>query len=182
MPSCRRHRSALVSRRRAHCMHAPELCRQARLQRPTLFKTTLYYTAAIASLAAWMLRHGQHVRSLRVISSMLDVSSAEAQAHLTSCLAACAGPGSQLEVLRVSVAPLVVAAWAPALRTLRQLQLGGPSGELFISSSLHGLTQLTRLVLVGSPVSFAEGARLPASIEELRFVDHSSDQVPEQVS
>lgn len=58
-----------------------------------------------------------------------------AQAHLTSCLTACAGRGDQLELLRVSVAPLVAAAWAPALRTLRQLQLGGPSGELLLPAA-----------------------------------------------
>jgi len=36
-------------------------------------------------------------------------------------------------------------------------------------------------VLVGSPVRFAAGTRLPASIEQLRFVDRSSDRLPEQV-
>ena len=185
MLSVCRHCAALVSRRWARCVSAPELCRHVAMSWPNDPLCPLGFTGAIASLAAFMLRHGPHVRSLSISASgsapERESSSAEGQAQLACCLAACAG--GQLESLCVYVPCVVVAAWAPALRTLRQLYLGclSESGELFISSSLHGLTQLTRLVLESTRVNFVSGAHLPPSIEQLGFDERSNGTLPEQV-
>lgn len=149
-----------------------------RLCRVTPQPTQLKYTAAIASLPAGMLRHGQHVSSMVAAGFEEDASSAEAQANLACCLTACAG--GQLASLHIEVTALVVAAWEASLHSLRQLHLGS-ANELLISSSLHGLTQLTLLILHGRPIRFGEGARLPASVEQLSFSDRSSQTLPDQV-
>lgn len=136
--------------------------------------------ASLASFTAWLLRHKQHVRSIRLqVDSWVEHEAAQEQAQLACCLMACMG--SQLHSLRLHTPPLVVAAWAPAaLGSLRQLHLRVGS-KLTVSSSLAGLTQLTRLVLDGSPTVFCEGVRLPPSIEQLQFTDVLARELPEQV-
>ena len=92
----------------------------------------------LASLTAWLLRHKQHVCSMRLqVDSLFENEAQEEQAQLACCLMACLG--SQLRALHVHSAPLVVAAWAPAaFAGLRQLHLDSGCGELLVSSSLHG--------------------------------------------
>lgn len=136
--------------------------------------------ASLASFTAWLLRHKQHVRSMRLrVDSWVEHEAAQEQAQLACCLMACMG--SQLHSLHLHTPPLVVAAWAPAaLGSLRQLHLRVGS-KLTVSSSMAGLTQLTRLMLDGSPTIFCEGARLPPSIEQLQFADVLARELPEQV-
>lgn len=107
----------------------------------------------------------------------------ETPAQLTCCLmvfAALQQP-PQLQQLVVSLksgAPLVAAAWAPALASLRKLVLVSTSG-LHVPCSLHGLTQLTGLRLAGNGVHFRlQPAQLPLSIETLVWSDSSSEYLP----
>ncbi|KAI7843517.1 hypothetical protein COHA_002759 [Chlorella ohadii] len=179
-----RHRAALVSRRWHTCARAPELCRRVEAHMPAWwleYRMPLACQAGLASFAAWLLRHKQHVRSMRLhVDSLFENEAQEDQAQLACCLMACLG--SQLRALHVHSVPLVVAAWAPAaFAGLRQLHLDSGCGELLVSSSLHGLTQLTRLVLRGSPTHFWEGTRLPASIEQLHYSDVMTQDLPEQL-
>ena len=178
-PVCR-HRAALVSHRWHDCAHAPELCRQVRMD--SLWRISRFgpWSHSVASLTAWLMRHGRHVRHMQLGGFHAKIESQEEQAQLACCLMACAG--GQLETLRAAIDGLVVAAWAPAaVRSLRELQLGFAASELQISNSLHSLTQLTLLVLAGRPVRFAAGARLPASLRRLRLLDGSSSSLPAQV-
>ena len=170
----------MVRHRWHECAHAPELCRTVVLYGATWPRNPpLAFSAALASLTAWLLRHGQHVRSLRLYGWGEEGAAAEAQSHLACCLMACAG--GQLEALGVNVRTLVAAGWAPLLHTLCRLHLGRFQGELLISSSLHSLTQLTVLALEGSPIRFAAGARLPASVEQLWVADDLNYALPAQV-
>ena len=157
----------------------PALCRRMAVELPAR-EAGLPCHASLASFTAWLLRHKQHVRSIRLqVDSCLEHEAAQEQAQLACCLMACMG--SQLHSLLLHTPPLVVAAWAPAaLGSLRQLHLRVGS-KLTVSSSLAGLTQLTRLVLDGSPTVFCEGVRLPPSIEQLQFTDVLARELPEQV-
>lgn len=143
--SCRR-TAALVSRRWHSCVHTPELCHEV-----VLFRSQ---PAALESLAAWLLRHGQHVRSLW-LSTLMAAAEDEIGAQLTCCLMACVAGAVELLDIQCSTQRLMVAAWAPCLRSVRQLQLHSLNGDVVISSSLHGLTQLTSLSLGGHQLRFA---------------------------
>ena len=178
-PACR-HLAALASRRWHDCAHAPELCRQVRMD--SLWRTSRFgpWSHSVASLTAWLMRHGRHVRHMQLGGFHSKVESQEEQAQLACCLMACAG--GQLQTLRAGIDGLVVAAWAPAaMRSLRELQLGFAASELQISTSLHSLTQLTLLELAGTPVRFAAGARLPASVRRLQLMDSCSTELPPKV-
>ena len=135
-----RHAAALVSRRWHDCAHAPELCRKVAPHLPQ--QRPAAQTAALQSLAAWLLRHSQHVRSLDLELHDDSGPENEQMAQLACCLMACAS-GPMEELFPVWTPQLLAAAWAPALRSLRWLRLDSLDQELVISRSLHGLTQLT---------------------------------------
>lgn len=175
----RRHAAALVSRRWHRCAHAPELCRSVSLDLHRLRPTAR--PAALDSLAAWLLRHGQHVRKVELEHHEANADAAEngLMVQLGCCLMACAA--GTVEAFLLWSSQLLVASWAPSLRSVRKLRLDCLDGELVISSSLHGLTQLTNLSLGGSHVRFSNAARLPTSVERLWPSDYFSSTLPSQV-
>ena len=117
-----------------------------------------------------------------------DQSEAEQYARqLAACLEALAVAGS-LQQLTLSYdalgTGLCITSWCAALRQLESLELSSAVTTLRISHSLGSLFSVTRLVLEGRDVivDAAEHAQLPPNVERLRLWDHSSRELPEQVS
>ena len=154
---------------------------------------------ALPSLAAWLRRHGQHVRRLAigVFPDYLNEAWPESQqavlatAQLSECLGACGSTARQLERLHVFISTPVVVGWAPLLPpSLRELGLHGER-LVRVASSLGSLTQLTKLLLWSRPISdgssvlFDSHASLPPSIRTLALAGAHGPhcvELPEQAS
>lgn len=140
--------------------------------------------AALGSLAAWLLRHGQHVHRLTLVVQGADEAAEKAQ-ELSCCLTACSAAGGlgRLLVRRLGDSALRVGSWAPALRTLHTLELSCDH-ELVITASLHSLTQLTTLRLSATNgFQFGASSRLPPSLLMLTLGrDESGAPLPHQAS
>ena len=140
--------------------------------------------AWLPSLAAWLLRHGRHMQSFGLFCHKGNGDAGLFAWELSACLGALA-TASSLQQLRVHFncagTALRITSWCAALRQLQQIDLTASSSFLRISSSLHSLTQLTLLELAGTPVRFAAGARLPASVRRLQLMDSCSTELPPKV-
>lgn len=163
-----------------NCVHSPDICGEVEAN-------GFHSSAAFDSLACWLRRHGQHVRSLRLLARGYHVFNAPTMAEaeetllLGCCLAACA-PAGQLQRLRIESGSVpVLAAWVQPLRSLRELSLLARSEDVIIKCSLEHCTQLTELCLEGDEVVFADGVRLPPSLRRMRLVDECSAALPAQV-
>ena len=118
----------------------------------------------LLSLAAWLARHGRHVRKLSLVdcAAFGAVGSSMATA-LATCLAAVCSAG-QLVELEAGMCRTFHTEWLAVARSLQRLSLDGC--PLHISPAIAGLTALQSLQLNGE-LQFAAGARLPASISRL---------------
>ena len=155
--------------------HAPSLCRDV--------AAGVSSVAALGSLAAWLLRHGQHVHRLTLVVQGADEAAEKAQ-ELSCCLTACSSAGGLGRLLvRWGDSALRVGSWAPALRTLHTLELSSDH-ELAITASLHSLTQLTMLRLSATNgFQFGVSSRLPPSLLMLTLGrDESGAPLPHQAS
>lgn len=123
----------------------------------------------LQSLLLWLLRHGKHVRSLKMCR---PGDSREAEHLLGGCLSICAASG-QLESLTVSTcgdAPLLLGAWALAMPRLRRLDFASYNMDLALVTSLHQMTALRKLRLFGREgIDVSPGVRLPAGLEQLEI-------------
>lgn len=127
---------------------------------------------ALGSFAAWLERHGRHVRRLAIPSlerSVLEHDDAEAVARdYERCLRA-AGAAGQLEelVFCEETGLLDGVDWPSAVTSLRRLHLD--SGLLCIPPSLPTLTALRSLELRGGLVQPLQGhdGRLPSGLTRL---------------
>ncbi len=137
----------------------------------------------LQSFAAWLLRHGRHVRSF-------DLScyppSSETEPFLweaLACLGALAAAGSlqQLKLTCYSRTALGVASWCAAQRQLEELHLANSCNTLRISASLAGLSALTQLTLRGHGVVVDATVQLPPNVERLFLQDTFSAALPPQV-
>lgn len=142
--------------------------------------------AQLQSLAGWLPRHGQNVRSLLLIC---NINAETGAGELATCLDALATAGSlqQLTVLAFGLGTaLSVTSWCAALRQLRELCMSLDTryylNILHISTSMAGLTAVTRLELAGCSVLVAASAQLPPNVERLWLQDGSSAELPRQVS
>ena len=158
-----RQSAALVCRRWHACAHAPELCRDLEVEiAPTDPEREL---ELLASLSAWLRRHGQPLRRLSLLLLPFElVDGVEEQ--LAQCMSEAAATIPQLQQLLVSHTRLNVS-WAgqlpPSLREL-SLHCFGFRTSLLITSSLSHLTQLTKLLVNANLLCIDEGVQFPASI------------------
>ena len=155
LPAARRHRlhcrleAALACRRFAAAACDPELLREVDAGQ-------LEGLWALRSLAAWLVRHGRHVRRLS-LACYAEHLLADCAAALASCLVAADAAG-KLEQVKVS-GRVGSTEWVAALRSLQHLQRAGyrrrtldfsEGGDGGASSALIGalphLTGLTCLV------------------------------------
>ena len=163
---CRLQSAALVCRRWHACAHAPELCRDLEVEiAPTDPEREL---ELLASLSAWLRRHGQPLRRLSLLLLPFElVDGVEEQ--LAQCMSEAAATMPQLQQLLVSHRWLNVS-WAgqlpPSLREL-SLQCCAQEQIMLITSSLSHLTQLTRLLVYADYLRVDEGVQFPASIRTL---------------
>lgn len=133
----------------------------------------------LRSLAAWLRRHGRHVRQLKCCfpseGEGIDVATA-----VTSCLVAVGATG-QLRELAV-FGNIRSTEWLPAMRSLERLKLSDTEGEpLHLSPTISMLTALGSLELDGLPIRLDAAARLPPSITRLRLCDDGTS-MPLQAS
>ncbi len=136
---------------------------------------------ALRSLAAWLVRHGRHVRRLSLACYAEEHLPADCAAALASCLVA-AGAAGKLEQMKVS-GRVGSTEWVAALPSLQHLSVRDTAGEqLRVSPALSGLTALRSLALGGYPVSLAARARLPAGITWLDLLGDGSTEMPPQAS
>ena len=166
-----------MCRRWYECVHSGPLCQHAWAGGSSW--------QAFSSLACWLQRHHQHVRSLRLTVGQAggwDRDEPHQLMLLGCCLATAAATG-QLERLHLSsqAGLLVPAAWMQPLRRLRELTLLGPRSRVVIGTSLEHHTQLTALCLGASAVVYSDGARLPHSLLRLELTCCNSYVLPTQV-
>lgn len=179
-----RHRAALVSRRWHAAAHSPAVLLKHGV---SLLSHRNGASTQLQSLAAWLARHGQHVRRIRLSCSPKRQFAEPCAWELASCLSACAavaaGSLQQLMVdFNATGVPLCVTSWCAPLRQLSSLWLSGSVyTDLRISSSLAGLTAVTDLSLKGSAVSIDAAAQLPPNVEQLKLCDYKSTALPRQV-
>lgn len=148
--------AALVCTRFAAAACSPELLRDLDLG-------TVNGLPAVRSLTAWLGRHSQQLRRLKLSCW----SEADAVA---SCLAAAGAAGQLVELDDGS--HIASTEWLGAMSSLRRLTLNAIRGvgeELPISPAISALTALESLHLVGCGVSFQPGARLPACITRIKL-------------
>ncbi|KAI7836518.1 hypothetical protein COHA_009619 [Chlorella ohadii] len=175
-----RHRAALVSRRWLAAAHAPAVLRSVSCCGPSLVQ--------LQSLAAWLLRHGRHVRCLELACDPAEDVFAACHWELGACLGVLAAAGSMqqlklaVRVDSVDISELHITSWCTALRQLRELELRSIIGRLLISSSLAGLSAVTWLWLAGDPIELGPAVQLPPNVEELRLGNIGNEEPPHQVS
>ncbi len=162
LPSGRVHcrqRAALVCKRFAAAACSPELLREVEPQLHLLNDV-----AVLRSLAAWLARHGRHVRKLSILfdADFREVRESKASAFAT-CLATAVATG-QLVELKAGMYTTVHTEWLAAARSVQRLTLQG--FPLHIAPAISRLLALQSLQLKGEP-QFAAGAQLPASISRL---------------
>lgn len=132
------------------------------------------------SLVAWLLRHGQHTRSLRLETDVAhDVFDDGMGVAVVACLSV-AGARGQLEELSLRITPDLHTDWLLAVRSITRLCLSGYVLQLS-AEPLAGLTALQSLELCGECV-FDEDARLPTSITRLAVERDATDDMPPQAS
>lgn len=167
-----RQRTALMSRRFAAAACSPLLLRRVDLP-------LLDSSSALESLAAWLARHGQHVRSLRYRCGPAHERFAQGLVSGTATCLTAAGAAGQLQDLCVYAAlDELHTGWLCTMRSLTRLQLSAT--PLSISPAIRGLTALQSLTLVGE-VDFKAGARLPTAITRLSVeCDESGEDLPAQ--
>ncbi|PRW20407.1 leucine-rich repeat receptor-like serine threonine- kinase BAM1 [Chlorella sorokiniana] len=178
--------AALVSRRWHRCAHAPELCRNLTVAidewQPRASDWRQEARAPnLASFAAWLQRHGQHLRCLQL--EVLPYDGYDEQAvgqELARCMSA-AMP--QLDQLLITLHNnWLTVGWAgqlpPSLRELG-VHLYGWDEKLRISASLGGLTHLTKLVLSASRLKLNAGVQLPPSLRTLALNGNSKRGLPQ---
>lgn len=172
---CCRLRVMFVNRRWHAEAHAPLLLRRC--------MCSCSEPQKLRSLAAWLKRHGQHVRCLGLNFSPGATDTAICGRELEALLAAitAAGQVQQLELHLRFTGGLRVASWGAQLRQLRSLHLTIESSDLRVSSSLAGLTAVTQLTLEGRTVSMDAAVQLPPNAEQLKLSCSSNDELPHQV-
>lgn len=168
---------ALVSQWWHGAAHAPALLQSV--------ECLIVGPSALESLAAWLRRHGRHVRSF--IMDCHPGSHADrgpCARELAHCLAALASAGGlqQLELCpHFGDIPLCALEWCAALRQLQSLELA--SSHVRISSDLAGLTAVTRMALSGCVVTVDAAARLPPNVERFSLQESEyNNGLPRQVS
>lgn len=167
-----RQRAALVCKRFAAAACTPELLRDVDASK-------IESLTALRSLAAWLLRHGPHVRHFSCRFPGED-EGIELATAVTSCLVA-AGAPRQLHELAV-VGNIRSTEWLPAMQSLERLRLLDTEAEpLQVSPTVSMLTALCSLELEGRPILLDAAARLPPSITRLRLCD-SGGSMPLQAS
>lgn len=174
----RRQRAALVCKHFAAASCSPELLRD-------VDAGEVKGVAAVQSLAAWLLRHGGHVRQVQLSATPRDRgNSAElsaVEAALDSCLEAAAAAG---QLVRLAAGSMVTSTgWLGGLPSLRELDLVSYawSSPLCLTAAISVLTALGSLRLDGH-VMVEGGLRLPPSITQLSLSDRRSPRMPEQAS
>ena len=132
----------------------------------------------LASLAAFLTRHGRHVHSLHLTASVKANTDEEAEVQLHACIAACSAHGQlrQLSVDWYGGEPL---AMCPLPCSLRELDVHVDLyRDLHLGASMCSLTQLTKLLLSAGHIALAPAVQPPATIEWLHFAEQ---ELPAQV-
>ncbi len=165
-----------MSKRFAAAACIPELLRQVSFE----YGENL---APLQSLAAWLARHGQHVRTLALWDATADDLAANAvnasvASAVTTCLTAAFAPG-RLEVLEADMKLLAHTDWLAPARSLRDLTLTGR--PLHVSPAIAGLTALQSLELRGR-LQYAAGFQFPTSLTRLSLAQDDLHEMPPQVS
>ena len=158
--------AALVCKRFAAAACSPELLREVQL-------LVCDDVPVLWSLAAWLARHGRHVRKLCLKDEEdLDEDCGSMVSAVATCLAT-VGAAGQLVELEVVMCRPVHTEWLAAARSLQRLSLHG--FPLHISPAIAGLTALQSLQLKGE-LQFAASARLPASVTRLVLSNDCTEQ------
>lgn len=151
-PTCRQ-QATLACRRFAALARSPLLLRKV--------EVWAYSLAAMRSLLAWMVRHSRHIRRLTFLGYVGDDEDAGiCAAAVATCLAAASAAGQLEELTARSL--MLHTKWLPLVRALRRLSLTAEALEVD-----------------SSDISFAAGARLPASITCLAVLSDENTEMPE---
>lgn len=182
-PACRC-RAAAVSKRWSRCSTSPQLLQCLDVRFAAAGSPQAAELPTLRSWAAFMLRHGRHVRRLTLRVYRAD--SAEAQLLLNTGLTACAAAEAQvLEDLSLafwcSGGALLASEWAAALTGLQRLKLIA-ADELRVTANLAGLCQLHTLRLLSARVILEPQVQLPTSLQAVRLGDSCSGELPRQAS
>ncbi len=162
-----------MSTRFAAAACSPELVREVTISRIDV--------PILRFLAAWLVRHGRHVRTLRLWddhSFPEDEASAITASAMATCLMAACGTG-QLVELEVGMNLAAHTEWLAAARWLRHLRLFAV--PLHVSPAIAGLTALQSLELWGE-LEVEAGVQLPPSVTRLAVEGDDGDEMPPQVS
>ena len=174
-PPCR-HRAVLVCRQWHDCVHSPDICGEVEAN-------GFHSSAAFDSLACWLRRHGQHVRSLHLERGRTGLADDPDEYLLMGCCLSLTAAVGQLERLHIATRGglVVSAAWMQPLRRLRELSLQAAPDGLLINTTLEHHTQLTALSMRAAPLVFRAGVQLPPSLLRLELSDRSYEELPSQV-
>lgn len=157
----------------------PKLCRAVRLDRD------FFAAKRLASLAAFLTRHGQSVRALLLSCDFCvggGVAERKAGEQLAACITAC-GAHAQLQDLPVwwwnTRLPLALPPLPSSLWDLDLISMPG----LRLDASLSQLTQLTWLNICADRSDNAQlpAAQPPPTLEWLHYADSGSREMPMQV-
>lgn len=159
-------------------MHSPELCADVALTIYTSISGADPWCAPppedLPSFAAWLQRHGQHMRRLSLSAGSLN-QHRQMMRQMAECWPAAVAAMPQLRQLHLEwgAGSLLGIGWlgqlAPSLRELA-LYANGYEQGLELASSLGGLTQLTKLMLAAGWVlvlNDRERVQLPPSLRTL---------------
>ncbi len=184
-PPPRRQRAALVCRRWNGCVNSPELCSDVDLKIYLSVSGIDYWSKPLPedlpSFAAWLERHGQHVRRLSLSAGSSNHDGAMMR-QMAECWPAAVAAMPQLRQLHLEwmAGSLLEIGWLGQLAaSLRELGLyaSGYEQGLELASSLGGLTQLTKLMLAaGWVLVLNEGVQLPPSLRTLALNGRGEDQ------
>ncbi|EFN50949.1 hypothetical protein CHLNCDRAFT_141625 [Chlorella variabilis] len=139
-----------------------------------------YSPARAPALLRWLALHARHVQHLKITSrkqaglaALPQQGGPQQVALAASCLtAACAAAPLAVLELDWSAPPMHTVAWLPfAGATLTRLDLDARAAELHIDTCLGGMEMLRSAAFKGARVTMARGAKLPAALTMLRFVN-----------
>ncbi|PRW51148.1 putative LRR receptor-like serine threonine- kinase [Chlorella sorokiniana] len=180
-----RHPAALVSWRWHEAAHAPSLCRKV--------YCTTYGAASLKSLTAWLLRHGNHVRTLSLDSNEVEEEEEardsppdeQGEQLLAGFFSACAAAGllESLTIIHTNQAlrPLCIGAWLLSLPRLQKLDLVCEDG-LQLTCSLHSLSALREMELITGYLHLVPSVHLPPQLTQLTFEVEADIVLPEQLN
>jgi len=162
-----------VSTRFAAAACSPELVREVTISRIDV--------PILRFLAAWLVRHGRHVRTLRLWAHPFfreDGPCPTKASAMEPCFMAACGTGHVFE-LEVGMNLAAHTEWLAAARWLRHLRLFAV--PLHVSPAIAGLTALQSLELWGE-LEVEAGVQLPPSVTRLAVEGDDGDEMPPQVS